>query len=128
MVSLNRNYFVDTGRTADDQRQEDGVRQEKGIFREQGIAEFSTKHRLLILAGNSEFAESGVLMSYGPYFHDMYRRTAFYVDKILKGAHPADLPVEEPTKFELDITLKTVRKLGLTIPPSLLQRADQAIE
>ena len=74
------------------------------------------------------YAEAGLLLTYGPDPAAQYRGVATYVDKILKGARPADLPIQEPTKFALVINLKTAKALGLTIPPSLLQRADQVIE
>ena len=84
----------------------------------------AAKHRLPTLFGHREFVPAGGLMSYGPSLADVFRRAAGYVDKIRKGAKPADLPVEQPSKYELVINLKTAKALGLTIPPSLLQRAD----
>src|SRR5262252_183752 len=92
------------------------------------IAELANKHRLPSMCPHREYAEDGGLMAYGASLTDLYRRAATYVDKILKGAKPADLPVEQPTKFELVINLKTAKALGLTIPPSLLGRADEVIQ
>jgi putative ABC transport system substrate-binding protein len=92
------------------------------------IAQFALKLGLASAYTYREHAEVGGLISYAPSVADLYRRAAAYVDKILKGAKPGDLPIEQPTKFELVINLKTAKTLGLTIPPSLLQRADQVIE
>jgi putative ABC transport system substrate-binding protein len=92
------------------------------------IAELALKHRLPTTYGFSEMVEAGGLMAYGPHYGDMYRRAAIQVHKVLQGAKPAELPVEQPVRFELAINLKTAKALGLTIPPSLLARADQVIE
>ncbi len=92
------------------------------------ISEFAVKHRLPMMAEARDFAEAGGLITYGPSLLDLWRRAATYVDKIVKGAKPADLPVEQPTKFELVINLKTAKALGLTIPQSILVRADEVIQ
>ena len=92
------------------------------------IADLALKHRLPTVVGGREYAEAGGLLSYAVSYPELFRRAALYVDKILKGAKPADLPVEQPTTFELIINLKTANALGLTLPRSLLLRADQVIE
>jgi putative ABC transport system substrate-binding protein len=98
------------------------------IQQQRPIAELAAKHRLPSVSGNREFAEAGGLMSYGPNFAEQFRRAATYVDKIFKGAKPGDLPVEQSTKFELLINGKTAKALGLTIPQSVLLRADRVLE
>jgi putative tryptophan/tyrosine transport system substrate-binding protein len=92
------------------------------------IASFALKSRLPSMYQGREAVDAGGLMSYGADVADSYRRAATYVDKVLKGAKPADLPVEQPTKFELVINLKTAKQIGLTIPQSLLYRADKVIK
>lgn len=98
-----------------------------GVQRDR-IAELSIKHRLPTSASHGRWAEGGLLMSYGTDFVDLFRRSASLVDRILRGAKPADLPVEQPTKFELVINMHTAKALGLAISPSLLSRADRVIE
>jgi putative ABC transport system substrate-binding protein len=92
------------------------------------VADFATQNRLPVIYDTREYAEKdGGVLSYGPNYAELLRRAATYVDKILKGAKPADLPVEQPTNFELVINLKTAKQIGLTIPPNVLARADKVI-
>ena len=98
------------------------------VLHRQAIVALAAKYRLPAMYTLREHVEAGGLMAYGPNFPDRFRQAATFVDKILKGAKPADLPVEQPTRFELVINLKTAKALGLTIPQTILTRADQVIQ
>jgi len=97
------------------------------VYREQ-LIELAMKNRIPSMCSNSTWVDSGCVLAYGPKLSEMYRRATTYIDKILKGTKPADLPVERPTQFELVINLKTARQIGLTIPPNVLARADRVIK
>ena len=99
-----------------------------GTIDRAGVAAFAIEHRLPAIGTVKEWAEAGFFMSYGTSFADLWRRSAAYVDKIIKGAKPGDLPIEQPTKFELVINMKTARFLNLKIPKSILVQADKVIE
>jgi len=92
------------------------------------IADLAVKHKLPAIYSSAEYADAGGLLAYGPSYPDLFRRAAGYVDKILKGANPGDLPIEQPTTLELVINASTARALGLTIPSSLLARASRVIQ
>jgi ABC-type uncharacterized transport system substrate-binding protein len=96
-------------------------------FHQNRLVALATKHRLPAIYWRRSFAEAGGLLAYGQKLLDLARREAYYVDRLLKGAKPADLPVERPMKFELVVNLKTAQALGLTIPPTLLFQADEVI-
>jgi len=127
-----RNIDADTktrlrARAAQRQRslvEQDGLMQDHEIL----IIELAAKHRLPAIYQSREYVDGGGLISYGVNYPDLYRRAAAYVDKILKGAKPGDLPMEQPTKFDLVINMKTAKTLGLKIPQSVLVRADELIQ
>jgi putative ABC transport system substrate-binding protein len=96
-------------------------------YRDQ-IGAMAVRNRLPAISSTKEFVEAGLLLTYGANVRDLFRRSAVFIDKIFKGAKPADLPVEQPTKFELVVNIKTAKALGVGVPPSVLARADEVIE
>lgn len=127
---LDEKHIEPAFRTAAKERaQANLVLQSFFMFRNrQKLAELSVKHHLPAIYQTSEWVEAGGLMAYGTYLPDLYRRAAIYVDKILKGRKPTDLPVEQPMKFEFIVNLKAAKQIGLTIPPNVLARADRVIK
>ena len=102
---------------------------ESMLFSNRGqIAVMALRNRLPAASSLREYAEAGLLLTYGANLQDLFRRVAVFIDKIFKGAKPADLPIQQPTKFELVINLKTAKALGIVVPPTLLARADEVIE
>ena len=98
------------------------------IQNRESIINFGLSHKVPVISGWPVFAASGAICTYGPRLTESYRRMALFVDRILKGEKPSDLPIEQPTKFQLVINLRTAKALGITVPPSLLTRADEVIE
>ena len=97
------------------------------VTQQRQVLDFAAKNRLPAMYPTSEFVEAGGLMSYAPSYADLFRRAADFVDKILKGTKPADIPVEQPTKFEFIVNLKAAKQIGVTVPPNVLARADRVI-
>ena len=104
------------------------LRSALSILQQRQVLDFAAKNRLPAIYTASEFVEAGGLMSYGPNYRDLFRRAADFVDKILKGTKPADIPFEQPTKLEFVINLRTAKQIGVTIPPEMLMWADQVIK
>jgi len=129
-IELHRHpYYYEQALAGTDGARGDALIKTSSPFhRDAALVEAALRHRLPAIGNSRGQAEAGFLMSYGPNMSEMFRISADYVDKILKGAKPADLPVQQPTRFELVINLKTAKAIGLTIPPSILARADEVIE
>ena len=126
-ILVNGNQEIETAFRAMDKERVGAVVMQSSLP-EKSIVVLALKHRLPLISTTRSAVDVGALMSYSGRLGDAYREAAVYVDKILRGAKPTDLPVEQPTKFELVINLKTAKALGLTVPPSLLTRADEVIE
>ena len=126
-IKVRRVEEFDTAFAAMDKERADAVIVQPSLPRKPAL-DLALKHRLPAIGATSLLPREGGLMSYSGAQNDTYRRAAFYIDRILKGAKPADLPVEQPTRYELIVNLKTAKALGLTVPPTLLARADEVIE